>query len=150
MEFKKIAENTLAFFEIKKRGEDVIVILKDNAPEALKNSVHKAHGSRMPSDWVFNKYHSVLDALTQYDFENAEELEDKRAEIVDGLVDVYTSELTKWLNESPQNVYYITEAQEEYGAQEDGFKILQMAQYRAIDEIAAEVIEYLTAEGGAK
>lgn len=146
MELKKIVEKTLAYFEITKRGEDTIVILKDNTPEALRDSVRKAHGEKLPDDWIYDKYHSVLDALTQYNFESTDDLEEKRPEIVDSLVDMYTRDLTKWLNDSPYNVYYITEAQEEYGVQEDGFKILQMAQYKAIDEIAGEVIGYLTQE----
>lgn len=142
-------ENTikeaLSYFTTKtlKGGDDTIVVLKDDAPESLRDSIHEAHGDRMPDDWIYGKYQSILADLSGYTITCADDIEENRAEIVDGLVDAYTSDLTAWLNISPHNVYYMTEAQEEYGAQEDGFKILQMAQYKAIDEIYGEVANYL-------
>jgi hypothetical protein len=134
-------ENYLKMFEIKeveRNGEKKnIVVFTDNASEDLKDSVRKAHGERLPSDWIFDKFHSILDAMLQYDDDN----EDMRYEIVDGLVDVYTSGLTEWLNSSNHNVYYLSEAIEN-GA-EDGFKALALAQYKAIDEIYSEVLNLL-------
>lgn len=143
---EEVINDTLAQFEYVKRGEASIIILKHGAPEALRDSVLNAHGDRLPDDWIYNKYHGVLDAFAGYTIEDADGLDDNRAEIVDGLVDVYTSDLTAWLNSHNANVYYLTEAQEEYGAIEDGFKLLMLAQYKAIDEIAGEVIAYLTAQ----
>lgn len=143
---EKIINNTLAQFEIVKRGDDSIVILNREAPEELRASVMAAHGDRLPDDWIFDKYHSILDALAGYTIEDADDLEENRAEIVDGLVDVYTSDLTAWLNRHNANVYYLTESLEEYGEQTDGFKLLMSAQYKAIDEIAGEAISYLLAQ----
>ena len=142
---KKLIDESADWFEYKKRGDETITVLKDDAPEALRDSVRAAHGDRLPDDWIYATYHSILDALGQYTIENTEDLEEQRAEIVDGLVDVYTSDLTGWLNADNRNVYYMTEAQEEYGAQQDGFKLLAMAQYKAIDEIYGEVASYLAA-----
>lgn len=139
---KKI-EKYLSYFKTKKRGDDTIVIFANNAPTDLRESLMEAHGERLPDDWIFDKYQSILDALTGYDIKNIDDVEENRTEIVDGLVDVYTSDLTAWLNSSDYNVYYITEAQEEYGIQTDGFKILQMAQYKAIDDIFSEVVNLL-------
>jgi len=133
-------DETLKHFKTQKRGDDTITVLKDGAPEDLLESIHQAHGDRLPDDWVYDKYHSILDAISGYDNDDLDEI---RPEIVDGLVDVYTSDLTAWLHSSNYNVYYMTEAQEEYGAQEDGFKLLQMAQYKAIDEIYGYVQNYL-------
>ena len=143
---EKLINDTLAHFEVVKRGDNSIIVLKREAPEELRDSVRAAHGDRMPDDWIYDKYHSVIDALAGYTVENADDLEENRAEIVDSLVDVYTSNLTAWLNRHNANVYYLTESQEEYGAQTDGFKILMSAQYKAIDEIASEVISYLSAQ----
>ena len=143
---KKI-EKYLSFFEYKKRGNDNIVILADNAPPDLQDSISKAHGDRLPDDWIFDIYHSILDALMQYNINRLNDLDNNRAEIVDGLVDVYTANLTAWLNSSNYNVYFITEAQEEFGPETDGFKILQMAQYKAIDEIYGHIVDLLQ-EGG--
>ena len=140
---QKIIEDTLAFFEQKKRGDENIIVLKSEAPKALRDSVMDAHGDRLPNDWIYNQYYSILETLSNYTIESADDIEENRSEIVDGLVDVYTSDLTAWLNSDNRNVYYMTEAQEEYGNQADGFKLLAMAQYKAIDEIFSEVESYL-------
>lgn len=139
----KIISETLAQFEQKQRGEENIIVLKQDAPEGLRDSVREAHGDRLPDDWIYRKYYEVLDALSGYTLESADDLEEQRAEVVDGLVDVYTSELTAWLNQNVNNVYYIDEARKEYGADGDAFQLLTAAQYAAIDEIAGEVISYL-------
>lgn len=142
---QKKAQKYYDQFEIKDRNGETIVIFKDNRDQKLYDSVMEAHGDRLPDDWIFDKYHSILDAIGQYDIETPDDLDNNRSEIVDGLVDVYTSDLTAWLNSSNFNVYYMTEAQEEFGAETDGFKILSMAQYKAIDEIFSEVAELLSA-----
>lgn len=143
---EQIINEALSQFEIVKRGDNDIVVLKREAPEALRDSVHKAHGDRLPKDWIYDKYHSIIDAFAGYAIEDTDGLDENRPEIVNGLVDVYTGDLTAWLNSSIYNVYYMTEAQEEYGPETDGFKLLMSAQYKAIDDIAGEVISYLTAQ----
>lgn len=147
-QIENIIVETLTWFDNVKREDENITVLKHEAPEPLRNSIYNAHGDRFPDDWIYDKYHSILNALTSYTIENADDMEEKRAEIVDGLVDVYTSDLTAWLNSHNSNVYYLTRAQEEYGAQTDGFKLLMSAQYMAIDEIYEEVVSYLKAEAG--
>lgn len=146
---KKI-ESTLEHFAHVKRGTGdsakSITILKDTAPEELRDSIRAAHGDRMPDDWIFSTYENILGAFSNYTITTADSLEDNRSEIVDGLVDVYTSELTGWLHRDNRNVYYLTEALEEHSEGADGFKILAIAQYLAIDEVAGEVINYLTKE----
>ena len=144
---EKIINDTLAQFELIKRGDDNIIILKSEAPEALRDSVRSAHGDSMPNDWIYNKYQSVLEALSGYTINSIDDLSENLPEIVDGLVDVYTSDLTAWLNSKNSNVYYLTEALQEWGGNDaDGFRLLMLAQYKAIDEIASEVITYLTAQ----
>ena len=146
---KKI-EHYLSFFEYKKRSDDDdddFVVLTTDAPQNLKDSVMEAYGDRLSDDWIFNIYHSILNALMQYDLNGQDDLDNNRAEIVDDLVDPYTSNLTAWLNSSNYNVYFITEAQEEFGPETDGFKILQMAQYKAIDEIYGHVVGLLQKGG---
>lgn len=137
-----VINNYLKQFTTKKRGEETIIIFKDNASEELKNSVFEAHGERLPNDWIFSKYQSILADMSGYTMVSMDDIEENRAEIIDGLVDVYTSDLTSWLNDSNYNVYYLTEALEEMEIK-DGFKALQMAQYKAIDEIYSEVVNLL-------
>ncbi len=133
-------EKYLACFEQKTRTNgDKFYCLKADAPKELHDSVMEAHGDRMPSDWIYSTYEAILSTLSGYTIDSIGDVEENRSEIVDGLVDVYTSELTAWLNLDNRNVYYLTEAQEEYGKQEDGGKLLAMAQYKAIDEIYESV-----------
>ena len=142
---KKIDKYYNQFKTKKREGEDeTIVVFKDNVDKKLEHSVFKAHGDRLPDDWIFDTYHSILGCLADYDIEKEDDIDENRSEIVDGLVDIYTSDLTSWLNNDNRNVYYLTEAQEEYGEEKDGFNLLMMAQYKAIDEIFGEVENLLT------
>lgn len=137
-------DETLSHFDHLKRGEKTITILKDDAPEALKDAIHEAHGDRMPDDWIYDTFETVLSNFSGYDIKDADGLEEQRPEVVESCVSSYTSDLTEWLHDSPYNVYYLTEAIES-GAT-DGFSLLAVAQSRAIDEIAGCVIDYLIKE----
>jgi hypothetical protein len=89
-------------------------------------------------EWLNSFLNSVKDFINSEDFEDFDELSEKISEVlpewIDGEVSVYTSDLTEWLNDNNSNVYYLTEANEEYG-NTDGFKNLQIAQYIAIEEV---------------
>jgi hypothetical protein len=56
--------------------------------------------------------------------------------------DIYTSNLTAWLNESNHHVYYLTEALQEYNFK-DGFALLGQAQILAKQEVAFNVVKML-------
>jgi len=140
----KRIEKYLTYFESRTRDNGShYVVLKSNRPEELYNSVKNAHGDLLPDDWIYNTYHSILSAMGDYDISSIDDLEDYRHEIVDGIVDCYTSELTSWLNSHNSNTYYLTQAIQEHGAS-DGFDALALAQYLAINEIYTEVINLLT------
>lgn len=119
------------------------IIFEENASEELRSSVRNAHGDSLPDDWVFDTYLRILQTMNDYEMDNDEKLEDYRSEIVDGLVSIYTSDLTDWLGSNNSNVEYLTEALEEFEPK-DGFQALAMAQYQAIDEIYSEVVSLLT------
>lgn len=140
--------DTLKYFDTVKRGEGddakTITIYKETAPDALKDSIRAAHGDRMPDDWIFSTYESILSTFDGYTINSADDLEEHRAEVVDSCVDVYTSDLTAWLASSVYNVEYLDEAMSEYEPK-DGIGLLTYAQSIAINEIAGHVIEYLTA-----
>lgn len=90
-----------------------------------------------------------LDDLA-HESENLEEFKEKidnqLYEIIDSNIDIYTKELTEWLNSDINNVYYISQALENHETK-DGFQLLQLAQYEAISEIAHQlsqkIIEFL-------
>ncbi len=106
MTLKKKIEKYLNQFETKERGEKTITVFKDESEE-LKNSVYKAHGDRLPNDWIFDKYESILSTLSGYEINNEDDLNNNRPEIVDSLVDIYTNNLTEWLADNNHNVYYL-------------------------------------------
>ena len=136
-------------FETKQRDNgDSFVVFTDNASEDLKASVFDAHGDRLPDDWHFATYRSILSSMSDYDIKSIDDFEDNRAEIVDSLVDVYTSNLTSWLNQSVYNLSYLDEAINEFGNLETAFDLLQKGQYLAIDEIYGHIVELLEAENG--
>lgn len=152
---KKIEEAYKAFSYIHKPtsedGENRIVILNDNAPQEIKDSVYKVHGERFPSDFVFSSYARILDKMSEYDMNKTDALCDHQSEIVDSLVSIYTSELTKWLASDIYNVFYLDEVVEDGtidsgGDSVGGIALLQMAQYKAIDEVYNEVMNMLTSK----
>lgn len=124
-----------------------IVTFSDTANEELKNSVYEAHDGNMPRDWIFEKYLEILEALQGYTIESMDDVEEYRSEVVDGMVDSYTSDLTAWLNSSVYNVDYLGRAVSELGASE-GFAILAGAQYMAIDEVFGYVVDLLNKQEG--
>jgi len=145
MDLNKKIENYLNAFEYKQKGEDKenkIIVFKADRPSDLFDSVYKAHGERLPNDWIFNIYYSILESLSGYEIDSMENIDDKRAELVDSLVNVYTSDLTAWLASDINNVYYLTEAIDQYEAK-DGFRALATAQSIFIDEIFGEVVSLL-------
>ena len=118
--------------------------------ENLKSSIRDAHGNQFPSDWIYVTFYELLDAISGYDIETIEELEELRGEIVDNQVDIYTTDLTKWLSGSLENVEYLTHALEQITIDRpktfevDGAKTLSLAQYIAIDDVMTEVINLLS------
>lgn len=144
MKISKKIERYLNEFETKERNEETIVVFKTNASQELKDSVHKAHGDRLPNDWIYDKYESILSTLSGYDINDIDDVEDNRHEIVDGLVDIYNSDLTSWLGSSYDNSYYVDEAKKEFGTSDEIYKDIAMGQYMAIDEIYSEVVNLLS------
>lgn len=113
--------------------------------EALRASVREAHGERLPDDFIYSAYCELLEKIAEYDadkMKSADYLEQMRSEIVAGCCDVYTADILHWLASDVRNVYYLGEAMEE--AQNDGFELIQRAQYRAYDDVMGYVINFLT------
>lgn len=143
---KKRIESALASFEWVKRGEKDIVVLKDDAPEELRESVHAAHGDKMPNDWVYATYHGILASMDGYEMTKADDMEESRHEIVDSLVDLYTHQLTWWLHDYPDGMQYLEEAADGFVRDDCAWQLLARAQYLAIDEIYGHVMSYVANE----
>lgn len=130
-------------FTVKKRDNgNSFVIFTDNASDSLKNAVQKAHGDDLPSDWVFGTFADLLQSLSDYNINSLDDVDIYRDEIVDNYVDIYTANLTAWLASNINNLYYLTEALEQ-SDEKDGFKILALAQYIAIDDVFSHISQLL-------
>jgi len=107
---------------------------KQGAPLWMTDMIRACHGDMFPDDFRYKTIYDLLGVTGDLESIMSEDLEDISHELVDGQVDVYTSDLTKWLNSRDDRVYYLTEAIEEYDLK-DGFKALMTAQYMEIEEI---------------
>ena len=82
-----------------------------------------------------------IDAILNNDLETVDELEDwEFYEEASNNIDCYTYNLTKWLNASINNVYYLTDVLTEHGPK-DGFELLTIAQGKAIEEVYRATID---------
>lgn len=119
------------------------VYCNKTATDALKNSIHTAHGDKFPDDWVYGIYADLMQKVTEYEPNTIDDLQDMAPEIVDSSVDMYTADLAKWLAEDNRNIYYLNDVLEQ-GDIKDGFQLLTQAQYMAIDEVMQEIINLLS------
>ena len=110
------------------------VIGKDKRYQKLSEAMHKIECSE---DFVYEQVWQCLNWLVDEAPGNDLLIEDAMLDMVDGRVDIYTANLTKWLNQSASHVYYLTEVLEGNDIK-DGFQLLALAQYRAIEEIWRE------------
>lgn len=118
------------------------IMEKDPVYEALSGMMGK---SDMDDDSCYEFAVEAISHVIDGAVENADDCD--VSEWADQDTDVYTSGLTGWLNRSDHNVYYLTEALEEYG-EKDGFKALQIAQMKAREEVYAETISALSGLAG--
>jgi len=78
-------------------------------------------------------------------------LEEDLDAAVEGRIDIYTSDLTEWLNESNGHVHYLTEALEDLQFK-DGHHVLANAQRKCIRDVfeivSLSVIDYMKMKAG--
>jgi len=96
--------------------------LKTDAPEEVRDVLYAAHEDKLPDDYVYLWASEAFSEL-----EMLEDEEEVQAAIDEVIGDIYTSELTAWLNSRNDRVFYLTEALEEY-EMKDGFQALSFAQ----------------------
>ena len=108
--------------------------LREDAPEWMRNAVHKAHDDEMPNDWRYEKCAELWDAITDEGNAGMEP-----HEFSDGLTDVYTSRLLDWL--TPGRLHYIDTVLEEWEEIKSFPTILSIAQAYAIDRMAIILVD---------
>lgn len=100
-----------------------------------RNSAEVCQNVSQLDDW----YEVLGNVLDQLDGSNFEDESEAHEAVDDQEPDVYTSDLTEWLNRSNYNVYWLDEALA-VGAS-DGFNLLAIAQQLAREEIAHNFVD---------
>lgn len=121
------------YFQRKTRDNGTAyVAFAEDRPEWVYDAVMEAHDGEMPDDWRFD----ICDSLFGEIDEDTDE--DSLSEIVDGLVDVYNSDLVNWLAGHLDRASYVDEAAEEFGVGDspDVHNMIGMGQYVCIDQMA--------------
>lgn len=150
---KSIKDEAAKYLDLLERQEDkekdrkwisfkLEIIGKDKRHLKLSEVMHKIECSE---DFVYEQTWRCLNWLVGEAPEDIDEVEDVLLDAIDREVNIYTSDLTSWLNQSASHVYYLTEVLESNDIK-DGFQLLTMAQYRAIEEIWREVIHLIEGE----
>ena len=113
---------------------------KDGRPEWLQDLAYAAHdnGDIWPDDWRYEFIEEALDALADADPDA-----DPEEVLYEIEPDIYTSDLTRWLDSSNSRVFYLTEVLEEFGGDLDGFQLLSMAQAQEKQETASQVLAFI-------
>jgi len=109
----------------------------------MSDIIREAHLDRFPSDDIYDRINTILSVIYEMDGDSVED--DIREALYTIEADIYTYDLTKWLNDNVENVYYLEEAQS-YGKL-DGFRLLMTAQKIYIQEIGnaliSAIVEYI-------
>lgn len=124
-------------------GDKYIKCIKD--VDWQRDIIGQAHDGRLPNDDIYERVYNILEVFMECNSENR--VKDIIYEIEP---DVYTSDLTRWLHDHNENVYYLTEVLEEFGGDMNGFQLLTIAQSKYIQEIGQALIsgieEYIESE----
>ena len=121
-------------FEFVDLGDRAFWALTDNAPEEVQDLVRELHDDELPNNWRYYVIATIAIALAEgHDLQQA----------IDDCIDLYNSDLVKWL-ELLSRESYIQEAQEEGLITEDSnlWTRIQLGQYVAIEQIAHRLAEY--------
>lgn len=133
----EVAQEMFNNMETKERSTGESFICNKEEINWQKDIIHKAHGESLPDDYIYQFINATLSQLIDSNVET----EEQAHEVIDGLEpDVYTSDLTKWLNSSNNRVYYLTEALSDYGSK-DGFTALRIAQQLEKQEVGHLVVD---------
>ena len=96
------------------------------------------HDEEWPNDWRYSTIYFLL--LDFVECEDRDEVEDRRFQIVDGLVDVYNADRVRWLGENLNRG--LVESDHADG-QENIFELIGLAQYEVINDMAYKLLDYI-------
>lgn len=142
---KMSKELSRALYTDKRTDGGEFVKLHDGSPEWMTEAIHEVHnklGSTLtPHDTIYAFIDRAAGA-----FADADEDSDSSDIIFSMEPDVYTHDLTAWLHESVDHVFYLTQALEDFGPFDDGFALLGAAQQIHVQEVAETLYSVLEAQ----
>ena len=156
MKLWELAEKYYDLFETMKKKEGTLEertiwafkddVMKETSPqyklyEEMSNLIHEL-GEEMDEDSAYEFTARCLSWLYNEEIEDCDEAIYKMDEVLDTMVSGYTTGLTEWINRSPVNVEWLTEALKEFQP-EDGYKALSEAQYLCIRRVCEKVLDFL-------
>lgn len=127
----------------RENGEKFLCIkdgLKKSTEDKVGNLILAAHndGEFLPDDFRYNMIGSALSSIA------AGSLDDENIyEIAGQEVDVYNSDLLRWVSSNLSRLEYVNEAVSEYGWPGDLMAAIVMGQSKEIQEIFGAVLHYL-------
>ena len=132
-------EMSLAFESATRTNGETFCKLQDGSPEWMTTVCREAHDEAklLPDDWRYAFIEEAVDAMAEY--------EDSDEALASLEPDIYTGELTAWLHSLNSRVYYLDEAQTQFGPFRDGFQLLAAAQMLEKEEVFHQVVTALEA-----
>ena len=115
---------------------DKYCILKNDI-EWQREIIRESHLNRFPSDDVYDRINTILSIICELADDATDD--DIREAVYSIEADIYTNDLTKWLNNNNNNVYYLDDAIAS-ACSKDGFQLLAFAQSTYIQEIGHALI----------
>lgn len=115
---EKAAAAFSAAFTTDRRDVDgsKFVRLEDGAAEWMRDAVREAHGGMLPDDTRYSMIRRTVDAIAEHlAYDGDADLDDVRAELIDGLIPVYTSDRLAWLASHLDRLAYCDDAAADMG-----------------------------------
>ena len=142
MELSKLLEKLDRYLVTAKRDNgDTFFKLAEGAPEYLTDAIREAHdgGNLLPDDLRYEMIAGIASALGGYD---DPEDSDSQWEALDGLVPVYTHELTTWLASNNLRQEYVNQAKDEglVGEDADLCHRLMVGYFLELQEVLAGLV----------
>ena len=114
------------------------ISLKEDQKEKYQSFVRGLHGDELPNNW---RYTIITDLLQNFVNEyDQDDLEDYLHEITDSLVDVYISDLIKWVNDDLSRG--CQEINIQIVGRYDLFDVIRNTQYEAIYSMGYQILNH--------
>ena len=117
---------------------ETYVTMADDCPKWVADVVQDCHDGELPNDWRYETIAAIFDAVETVDYRG--EWSDDLVEIVDSLVDCYTSDLYAWA--TPARWHYIDDARDDCGLSAASFsEQIAAGQEACVQQMVTQVLE---------